>query len=257
MKPCPESGRKGNTGCSPRPQHPGENWVWSHAAVYTDAWSSRPWLIEFGRRSSRWKGCWGLRLMWLCPHCSKWLPLSLLNLLQDKGFCFLFQEASPTRSLGVAVHPDGSIMDLCKVKVSLLLYFANRSLQWILYDNLLNRWERLGMCSHTSYVPDWISPRFRLIPNLRMHNHPQNYRRSRVSLRHRHREATNAHWNGRLTINLNFYHLSTKFLVENLRGPLLQPDVRAVQVTILIHAAHSVRDITHSHIQHIQHIWHM
>ena len=63
--------------------------------------------------------------------------------------------------------------------------------------------------------------------------------KSRVSQRHRNREATIAHVSGRYTIDIIFARLSTKFFVEKLRGPLLQPEVRAVQVTILIHAAHS------------------
>ena len=84
-----------------------------------------------------------------------------------------------------------------------------------------------------------IHPSFRRILNLRMHNNPRNYRRSRVNQRHSNREATIAHVNGRFTIDLIFARLSTKFFVEKSRGPLLQPEVRAVQVTILIHAAHS------------------
>ena len=57
--------------------------------------------------------------------------------------------------------------------------------------------------------------------------------KSRVSQRHSNREAA------RYTIDIIFARLSTKSLVENLRGPLLQPEVRAVQVTVLIHAAQS------------------
>ena len=61
--------------------------------------------------------------------------------------------------------------------------------------------------------------------------------KSRVS--HRNREATIAHVSGRYTIDIIFARLSTKFFVEKLRGPLLQPEVRAVQVKVLIHAAQS------------------
>ena len=74
---------------------------------------------------------------------------------------------------------------------------------------------------------------------LRMHNDPRNYRRSRFSQRHRNREATITNVSGKFTIDLIFARLSTKSFVEKLRGPLLQPEVRAVQVIILIHAAHS------------------
>ena len=63
--------------------------------------------------------------------------------------------------------------------------------------------------------------------------------KSRVSQRHRNREATIAHVSGRYTIDIIFARLSTKFFVEKLRGPLLQPEVRAVQVKVLIHAAQS------------------
>ena len=63
--------------------------------------------------------------------------------------------------------------------------------------------------------------------------------KSRVSQRHRNREATIAHESGRYTIDIIFARLSTKFFVEKLRGPLLQPEVRAVQVKVLIHAAQS------------------
>ena len=63
--------------------------------------------------------------------------------------------------------------------------------------------------------------------------------KSRVSQRHRNREATIAHVSGRYTIDIIFARLSTKFFVEKLRGPLLQPEVRAVQVKVLIYAAQS------------------
>ena len=44
-----------------------------------------------------------------------------------------------------------------------------------------------------------------------------------------------------------FYRLRTKSLVEKLSGPLLQPEVRALQVAFLIHAAYS----SSSHASHI------
>ena len=90
-----------------------------------------------------------------------------------------------------------------------------------------------------SMMRTMIPPSFRRILNLRMHNNPRNYRRSSVNQRHRNREATIAHVNGRLTIDLIFARLSTKSFVEKSRGPLLQPEVHAVQMTILNHAAHS------------------
>ena len=62
--------------------------------------------------------------------------------------------------------------------------------------------------------------------------------KSRFSQRQRNREATIAHVRGRYTIEIIFARLSTKSFVE-LRGPLWQPEVRALQVTVLIHAAQS------------------
>ena len=44
---------------------------------------------------------------------------------------------------------------------------------------------------------------------------------------------------GRFTIDLFLACLSTESFVEKLSGPLLQPKLHTVQVTILIHAAHS------------------
>ena len=64
--------------------------------------------------------------------------------------------------------------------------------------------------------------------------------KSRVSQRHHNREATIAlfaHVSGRYTIDVIFARLSTKSFAEKLRGSLWQPDVRALQVTVLIHAA--------------------
>ena len=56
---------------------------------------------------------------------------------------------------------------------------------------------------------------------------------------HRNREDTTSHVSGRSTINLIFARLSTIPFFEKLRGPLLQPEVSDVEVTILMHAAHS------------------
>ena len=72
-----ESGRKRNTGCSSRPQHPEENSAWTHAPLYKDVWASRQWWIEFGRRNCRWKNCWDQPLRWLCPHCCRCCPQQL------------------------------------------------------------------------------------------------------------------------------------------------------------------------------------
>ena len=81
---------------------------------------------------------------------------------------------------------------------------------------------------------------FHRIPHLRTHDHSRNHRRSvsgtateRSYYRHNRTRKRKVH-------NISFfYRLRTKSLVEKMRGPLLQPEVRAVQVAILIHTAYS------------------